>query len=117
MRGQRITYNRLDAVYDTLELRGVEQAKIECAKAHFASINNGSVTYEVVSTCEQLLELVSWIKFFQPILNSRIFLLPFRVEVSSSVGSILSYSLIQHSISCVTLSKKPLTNRPFRGTI
>lgn len=44
---------------DTLELRGVEQAKIECAKAHFAAISNSSVTYEVVSTFEQLLELVS----------------------------------------------------------
>lgn len=44
---------------DTLELRGVEQAKIECAKAHFAAISNSSVTYEVVSTFDQLLDLVS----------------------------------------------------------
>lgn len=44
---------------DTLELRGIEQAKIECAKAHFAAISNSSVTYDVVSTFEQLLELVS----------------------------------------------------------
>jgi type III restriction enzyme len=44
---------------DTLELRGVEQAKIECAKAHFAAISNSSVTYEVVGTFDQLLDLVS----------------------------------------------------------
>lgn len=44
---------------DTLELRGIENAKIECAKAHFAAISNSSVTYDVVTTFEQLLELVS----------------------------------------------------------
>ena len=44
---------------DTMELRGIENAKIECAKAHFAAISNSSVTYDVVTTFEQLLELVS----------------------------------------------------------
>ena len=44
---------------DTMELRGIEAAKIQCAKAHFAAISNGSVTYEVVEDFEQLLHLVS----------------------------------------------------------
>ena len=44
---------------DTMELRGVEEAKIQCAKAHFAAISNSSVTYDVVKDFEQLLNLVS----------------------------------------------------------
>ena len=43
---------------DTMELRGVENAKIECARAHFAAISNTSVTYDVVSDFAQLLDLV-----------------------------------------------------------
>lgn len=43
---------------DTLELRGVENAKIECARAHFAAISNSGVTYGVVESFDQLLELV-----------------------------------------------------------
>ena len=43
---------------DTLELRGVENAKIECARAHFAAISNSGVTYDVVESFDQLLELV-----------------------------------------------------------
>ena len=43
---------------DTLELRGVESAKIECARAHFAAISNSGVTYGVVESFDQLLELV-----------------------------------------------------------
>ena len=43
---------------DTMELRGVENAKIECARAHFAAISNTSVTYDVVSDFTQLLDLV-----------------------------------------------------------
>ncbi len=44
---------------DTLELRGVEAAKIACAKAHFAAISSESVTYDVVDSFEKLMELVS----------------------------------------------------------
>ena len=44
---------------DTMELRGVENAKIECAKAHFAAISNNSVTYDVVSNFGELINLVS----------------------------------------------------------
>lgn len=44
---------------DTMELRGVEEAKIECAKAHFAAISNSSITYDVVKDFEQLISLVS----------------------------------------------------------
>ena len=39
--------------------RGVEEAKIECAKAHFAAISNSSITYDVVKDFEQLISLVS----------------------------------------------------------
>lgn len=44
---------------DTMELRGVEEAKIECAKAHFAAISNSCVTYDVVNSFDQLISLVS----------------------------------------------------------
>ena len=44
---------------DTLELRGVENAKIACAKAHFAAISNESVDYDVVDSFEKLMALVS----------------------------------------------------------
>ena len=44
---------------ETLQLRGVEAAKIQCAKAHFAAISNENVTYDVVSDFEQLLNLAS----------------------------------------------------------
>ena len=44
---------------DTMELRGVENAKIACARAHFAAISSESVTYDVVSDFEQLMNLVS----------------------------------------------------------
>ena len=44
---------------DTMELRGVEEAKIECAKAHFAAISNSSITYDVVTSFEELINLVS----------------------------------------------------------
>ena len=44
---------------ETLQLRGVEAAKIQCAKAHFAAISNEDVTYDVVSDFEQLLNLAS----------------------------------------------------------
>ena len=44
---------------DTMELRGVENAKIECAKKHFAAISNDSVIYSVVDNYGTLMQLVS----------------------------------------------------------
>ena len=44
---------------DTMELRGVENAKIECAKKHFAAISNDSVVYSVVDNYGTLMQLVS----------------------------------------------------------
>lgn len=42
-----------------MKLRGVENAKIACAKAHFAAISSESVTYDVVDSFGKLMELVS----------------------------------------------------------
>ena len=46
----------------TLQLKGVENAKIECARKFFASLNdkakNEGVKYDVVDTYENLLALV-----------------------------------------------------------
>lgn len=44
---------------DGLELRGVEQAKIACAKAHFAAISNQSVVYDVVDSFDKLMQIVT----------------------------------------------------------
>ena len=44
---------------DSLELRDVEKAKIECAKKHFKCISNDEVKYDVVSSYEKLIELVT----------------------------------------------------------
>ena len=41
------------------ELRGVEQAKIACARAHFASISSEQVVYEVVDSFDKLMQVVS----------------------------------------------------------
>jgi type III restriction enzyme len=46
---------------DTLKLNHIsplEQAKIDCAKAHFSKISNGNVVYEVVDSYQMLLNLV-----------------------------------------------------------
>jgi type III restriction enzyme len=43
----------------SLQFRGVEDAKIACAKKHFASISNGNVKYDVVNSYEKLWEIVS----------------------------------------------------------
>ena len=43
---------------DSLELRGVENAKIECARRHFAAISNEEVVYEVVDSFEKLMQKV-----------------------------------------------------------
>ena len=42
----------------SLELRGVENAKIECARRHFAAISNEEVVYEVVDSFEKLMQKV-----------------------------------------------------------
>ena len=44
---------------DAAELRGVENAKIACAKAHFAAISSESVTYSVVDSFAELMSIVS----------------------------------------------------------
>ncbi len=44
---------------DQMELRGVENAKIHCAKEHFKEISNDQIVYDVVSDFEQLIHLVS----------------------------------------------------------
>ena len=44
---------------ESLQLRGVEAAKIQCAKAHFAAISSDSVVYDVVDNFSTLLQLVS----------------------------------------------------------
>ena len=42
----------------SMELRGVEQAKIECARAHFKAISNDSVVYDVVDNYSRLMDIV-----------------------------------------------------------
>lgn len=44
---------------DSLELRTIEKAKIECAKKHFEVISNNEVVYDVVGNYESLLNLIS----------------------------------------------------------
>ena len=44
---------------DTMELRGIEDAKIHCAREHFKAISNGEVVYDVVDSYQSLLELVT----------------------------------------------------------
>lgn len=44
---------------DVTQLRGIEAAKIACAKAHFAAISNESVVYDVIDSFGKLLEIVT----------------------------------------------------------
>lgn len=44
---------------DSLELRDVEKAKIECAKKHFNCISNGEVKYDVVDNYDSLINLLT----------------------------------------------------------
>ena len=44
---------------DSLELRDVEKAKIECAKKHFNCISNGEVKYDVVDSYESLINMLT----------------------------------------------------------
>ena len=43
---------------DTMELRGIEDAKIHCAREHFKAISNDNVIYDVVNSYQALLEKV-----------------------------------------------------------
>jgi type III restriction enzyme len=43
---------------ESLELRGIEEAKIDCARKHFAKLNTGQLTYDVVNSYEKLMEIV-----------------------------------------------------------
>ena len=43
---------------DPNELRGIEELKIKCAKAHFAAISNDSVVYDVVDSYDKLMQVV-----------------------------------------------------------
>ena len=46
----------------TLNLKGVENAKIESARQHFKVISNNEVTYDVVDSYEKLIDKLSVIK-------------------------------------------------------
>ena len=43
---------------DTLELRGIEDAKIHCAREHFKAISGNNVVYDVVDSYQALLDKV-----------------------------------------------------------
>ena len=43
---------------DTLELRGIEDAKIHCAREHFKAISEENVVYDVVDSYDALLNKV-----------------------------------------------------------
>jgi len=42
----------------SLQTKGIEEAKIECARRHFARISEGTIRYDVVSSYKELLEMV-----------------------------------------------------------
>jgi type III restriction enzyme len=44
---------------ESLELREIEKAKIECARKHFAKLNTGHLKYDVVNSYEKLMEIVT----------------------------------------------------------
>lgn len=46
----------------TTELRGVEKAKIECARKHFQAICKDNVKYDVVDSYEHLIDLLTSVK-------------------------------------------------------
>ena len=43
---------------ESMELRNIEKAKIDCAKRHFKAISNGLIKYDVVNSYEKLMEIV-----------------------------------------------------------
>lgn len=47
---------------DSMQLRGVEAAKIACARAHFAAISNHTVQYEVINTQDSCNSLMQFLK-------------------------------------------------------
>jgi len=42
----------------TLQLRGIEDAKIQCARKHFAALNSDNIKYDVVDSYKSLMEIV-----------------------------------------------------------
>ena len=46
----------------SLELREIEQAKIQCARKHFEKLNNSRFKYDVVDSYEKLMEIVKGVK-------------------------------------------------------
>lgn len=44
---------------EVTDYRKTEDVKIECAKRHFATISNSTVTYDVVKDYDELLKLVT----------------------------------------------------------
>ena len=44
---------------DSLDLHGIEDAKIACARKHFAAISGTNITYDVVRTYQDLLDVVT----------------------------------------------------------
>lgn len=43
---------------DSMELRGIEDVKIQCAKKHFKAISTDSVIYDVADNYEALMNKV-----------------------------------------------------------
>lgn len=43
---------------ESMELREIENAKIECARKHFAKLSTGQLKYDVVNSYEKLMEIV-----------------------------------------------------------
>ncbi len=44
---------------DSMELRDIEKAKIECARRHFSCLGNDQVKYDVVDSYQSLIEMVT----------------------------------------------------------
>ena len=42
----------------SLELRGIENAKIHCARQHFAKLSDSRFRYDVVNSYDKLMEIV-----------------------------------------------------------
>ena len=42
----------------TLQLRGIEDAKIQCARKHFAALSSDNIKYDVVDSYKSLMEIV-----------------------------------------------------------
>ena len=43
---------------DTLQLKGMENSKIHCAREHFKAISSDTVKYDVVNSYEKLMDLL-----------------------------------------------------------